>query len=139
MRRWKLFVTVLGLATVFPVAAIVVWPWPERIAERNFTRIAEGMRRAEVEAILGPPGDYTTGPTVGPMRGGLDLLTRDESYYPMYDATLEWKGNTAIIRVGFDSAGVATYKEYATNSRVDQGLFDNLLWRAKRQWHRWFP
>jgi hypothetical protein len=38
----------------------------------------------------------------------LFLLTRDESYYPIYDAALEWKGNTAIIRVGFDSANVAT-------------------------------
>ena len=138
MRRWKLFVTVLGLATVFPVAAIVVWPWPERIAERNFTRIAEGMRRAEVEAILGPPGDYTTGPTDSPARGGLYLLKRHESYYPMYDATQEWKGNTAIIRVGFDSANVATYKEYVTGPRVAQGLFDNLLSHAKGQWHRWF-
>jgi hypothetical protein len=124
---------------VFPIAAMVMWPWPERIAERNFTRIAEGMRRAEVEAILGPPGDYTTGPTDSPARGGLYLLKRDESYYPMYDATQEWKGNTAIIRVGFDSANVATYKEYVRNYRVDQGLFDNLLWRLQRQWHRWFP
>jgi hypothetical protein len=69
----------------------------------------------------------------------LILLTRDESYYPIYVATQEWKGNTAIIRVGFDSAAVATYKEYVTSSRVDQVLFDNVLWRAKRQWHRWFP
>jgi hypothetical protein len=123
---------------VFPVTAMVMWPWPERIAERNFIRIVQGMRRAEVEAILGPPGDYTTGPTDSPARGGLFLLTRDESYYPIYDAAQEWKGNTTIIRVGFDSANVATYKEYVRNYRVDQGPFDNLLWRAKRQW-RWFP
>jgi hypothetical protein len=75
---------------VFPVAVMVMWPWPGRIAKRNFTQSAEGMRRAEVEAILGPPGDYTTGPTVGPTQGDLFLLTREESYYPMYVATQEW-------------------------------------------------
>jgi hypothetical protein len=69
----------------------------------------------------------------------LFFLTREESYYPMYVATQEWKGNTAIIRVGFDSAGLAASKEYVTSSRVEQGLLENLLWRAKRQWHRWFP
>jgi hypothetical protein len=79
------------------------------------------MSRAEVEAILGPPGDYATAP------------------FPMYDTTQEWKGNNAVIRIGFDSANVATYKQYLKGPRVDQELFDNLLWHAEDLCHRWFP
>jgi hypothetical protein len=29
--------------------------------------------------------------------------------------------------------------EYHPLARREQGPLDNLLWRAKRQWHRWFP
>jgi hypothetical protein len=27
----------------------------------------------------------------------------------------------------------------ASAMKVEQRPLDNLLWRAKRQWHRWFP
>ena len=58
MLRRKLLVTLaVGLVALIGVAALVAWPRAERITPENFDRIKEGMSRAEVEAILGPPGD----------------------------------------------------------------------------------
>ncbi len=60
MRRhkWKLL-AVAGLALA-SVAAFALWPRPNRFTREDYDRIHKGMTRAEVEAILGPPGDYTT-------------------------------------------------------------------------------
>src|SRR6516162_2477131 len=63
MRRRTLLVVLVGLAVVVAVGAVVLWPQPpSRITRENYDRIREGMSRAEAQAILGPPGDYTTGP-----------------------------------------------------------------------------
>jgi hypothetical protein len=61
MRRRKLLVALAGLAVVVAVGVVVLWPPEDRITEANLERIKEGMTQAEVEAILGPPGDYRTG------------------------------------------------------------------------------
>jgi hypothetical protein len=52
-----------GLAVVVAVGVVVLWPRtePNRITRENCYQIKEAMSRAEVEAILGPPGDYSTG------------------------------------------------------------------------------
>ncbi len=36
---------------------------PRLFTIASYQRVAQGMSRADVEAALGPPGDYTTGPT----------------------------------------------------------------------------
>jgi hypothetical protein len=41
--------------------------------------------------------------------------------------------------VFFDGAGNVAYGECRLLKPVDHGLLENLLWRAKRGWHRWFP
>jgi hypothetical protein len=64
MRRRKLLVALVGLAVVVAAGAVVLWPQaapPSRVTRENYDCIQEGMTRAEVEAILGPPGDYRTG------------------------------------------------------------------------------
>ena len=59
MRRRKLLVALaVGVVVLVGVAALVAWPWGERITPDNINRIMAGMSRAEVEAILGPPGDF---------------------------------------------------------------------------------
>jgi HAMP domain-containing protein len=61
MRRHKLW-WLLALVVVV-TGLFVVWLWldrPCRITERTFRRLGQGMHRAEVEAILGPPGHYRT-------------------------------------------------------------------------------
>jgi hypothetical protein len=64
MRRRKPLVALAGLAVVVAAGVVVLWPRtaPERITRENYDRIRNGMSRAEVEAILGPPRDYSTGP-----------------------------------------------------------------------------
>jgi hypothetical protein len=38
-------------------------PRASRVTRANYGRIEEGMSRAQVEEVLGGPGDYTTEPT----------------------------------------------------------------------------
>jgi hypothetical protein len=63
MRRRTLLVVLAGLAVA---AGVVVWPRtaPVRITPENCDLICKGMIEAEVESVLGPPGDYRTRPTV---------------------------------------------------------------------------
>jgi len=60
MRRRTLLVALAGLAVVVAVGVVVLWPRADRITEANFERIRVGMSRTDVEAILGPPGDFRT-------------------------------------------------------------------------------
>jgi hypothetical protein len=105
----------VGLAVLVGVGAFL-WLRPNpalRITHENCDRIRAGMTRAEVEAILGPPGDYTTGPTspkpTSPKWDGQDLL-------PLYvrlglgddpgPATCEsWDCDSASITVSFAQNG----------------------------------
>jgi hypothetical protein len=73
MRRRKLLVALAGPAVVVAVGAVVLWPAPTlvRVTKEHVDLICvsdsdddeDAMTRAGVEAILGPPGDYTTRPT----------------------------------------------------------------------------
>jgi hypothetical protein len=63
MRRRKLIAAV-GLAVLVAVGVFVLWLRPGRVTRENFERLKEGMPPAEAKAILGPPGDYTTGPCI---------------------------------------------------------------------------
>src|SRR5262249_14859791 len=100
----------------------------------------EGMSRAEVEAILGPPGDYRTGPVWYEDLGIVDGLT-----VPLENEFgARWYGDKAASYVFFTQSGcVEDWKRVDQNwlrgRRVDQSPLDNLLWRAKRQWRKWFP
>jgi hypothetical protein len=57
MRRRRLLVVLAGLAVVVAAGVVVLWPRPDRVTRVNCDRIREGMSRAEVVGILGPPGD----------------------------------------------------------------------------------
>jgi hypothetical protein len=116
-----------------------------RISRENALRITEGMTKAEVEDILGPPGDYTTAPTRWSVfspdfefsRRTLDpvkarFLGTDFSHPAI------WSSDTDHVEVVYcDSAAVIV--RYVTCERLPQSILDSLLWRAKRQWRRWFP
>jgi hypothetical protein len=150
MRRRKLFVALAGL-TVVAAGAVVLWPRADRVTEENFYRLQDGMTRAEVEAILGPPGDYSTWPLeyAGP---SIAFLNRDiphpvgefvrVSYLSSGQgqvAKVEWRGDCQLICVYFNSSGHVHGENFCYVARMEQTAFDNLLWRVKRQWHRWFP
>jgi hypothetical protein len=77
-------VVLAGLAVVVAAGAVVLWPrLPSRITRENFDRLKKGMSRAEVEAILGPPGDCRTGrgeiEIPYPQGNGLHCFVDDEA------------------------------------------------------------
>ena len=135
MRRRKLLVMLVGLAVVGAVGMAVLWPRADRITQANCDQIREGMTRSEVETILGPVGDYSSGPT------------EPEFVFVMLPAgltvedvvTAGWIGDTGSIDVGFDRRGKVAFSQFTRLELRRLSPLANLLWRAKRQWHRWFP
>jgi hypothetical protein len=165
MHRRKLLVALGGLAVLVAVGAFVVWPRADRITRENYDRIREGMTRAEVEAILGgPPGDYRTVRTEhageGPAAWGGDLdwyavlcarHAGASGYSPLdsvehpdlpNDARLlgTWFGNEGYVLIVFVSDAVdVDGKDFYRTVNLVKSPFDNLLWRARRLWRKWFP
>ena len=150
MRRRKLLVALAGLAVVVAAGMVMVWPRPERITRENFDRIREGMSRAEVEAILGPPRDYRTrigetdyGRTENTWiadRGpdfalGTNWVPGQSKGKPYLKA--DWMDDSFRITIVIGQSGSVVDKE-GWPRRKTQGQLDDLLWRGKRQWQRWF-
>jgi hypothetical protein len=149
MRRRTLLVVLAGLAVVVAVGVVVLWPTqPNRITQENCDRIKKGMSRAEVETILGPPGDHATAPLGDPDPSGVFL----SSWRPynrslvdrVYDLFVEheiiqWRGDAGIIAVEFTHSGHVVWAGIWPVKRAEQTPIGNLLWRLKRQWRRWFP
>jgi hypothetical protein len=129
MRRRKL-IAVVRLTMLVVVGAFVLRPRQDRITSENYSRIFEAtdITRAEVEAILGPPGDYTTRRTKG------DHLLEDG----INSKDVEWRGDRYIIYAAFDSSGRLYFVDLYPNEPEDDSPLGDLLWRANRQWRRWF-
>jgi hypothetical protein len=52
---------------------------------------------------------------------------------------LRWEGDTIVVRAWTTDDGVVTHLQYENIWPVKRGPIENAIWRAKRQWHRWFP
>ncbi len=136
MRRhkWKLL-ALAGLVVLAGIGAFALWPRPDRVTRENYARIRVGMSRAEAYAVLGPPGDYTTGdvepsavrPPVG-LAGSREGPSKEQ-----------WTGDRAVMALFFDGAGNVADGVCFMLEPVDHGPFGNAVWRAKRLWRRWFP
>jgi hypothetical protein len=140
MRKRKLWWTT-GLAVLLlAVAAFGLWPpQPDRVTQENFDRINEGMSRADVEAILGPPGDYSGGPLVLEAPGPpVRFEPAKESRGTDDSAFVEWANDSGRAQVVFDGSGRVDWRYFGPVRRMEQTALDNLLWRTKRQWRRWF-
>jgi hypothetical protein len=129
-----------GLAAVLAGASVfVLWPQPSQVTRENYDRIRVGMSRAEVEAILGPPGDYRTGDTE-PDRDAADgqeiHVGPDDP--TLYDVQVDWRGDRARVSVVLSPAGRVAIKCYTASRPVDHGSLENLLWRLRRQWRQSF-
>jgi hypothetical protein len=139
MRRRKLLAVIAGLA-VLALGAFVMWPRPDRITRENYDFINEGMTLAEVEAILGPPGDHTTGDTeanpFGDWRSWRSPTTIVE--FDGFSCGC-WIADTVAIYVNFDDTGHVMTKYHYQNHKIEHGSIANFLWRAKRHWRQWFP
>jgi len=131
-------VALAGLALLVAAGVVVLWPPPNRVTLENVQRIKEGMNHAEVEEILGPPGDYTTRP-VQLRNGKKDPFSDTPVTAYRWGGDGWWATDDGGLFVSFDSADRVVMKVHFSYVEVQQGALERLLWRAKRQWHRWFP
>jgi hypothetical protein len=124
----------VAVVLLIAAGAFVAWPPPPRVTRENFDRLQEGMTPAEAKAILGPPGDYTTGPCFehpfGPGGHSGDLTL------PYH---LLWTTDTLYVHVCYGDAGKVAGLAWGIPHRQEQSPLENLVWRAKRQWRKWFP
>jgi hypothetical protein len=141
MRRRTLLVLVVGLAAVVAAGVVVLWQGqePNRITLERFDHIHDGLTRAEVESVLGPPGDYRTAPVE---YNPLELLAGGSAESAGAGYTVEedcWRGEAFVIGVGYGHGGRVRSHWEAAALNPKPGPLATLVWRAKRQWHRWFP
>ena len=108
---------------------------PSRVTRENFDLISGGMTRAQVEAILGPPGDYRTGRTSGfSCMDSEDFLHLFDGAQGQVVERTEWIGDTAFMSVAYGKAGTTSSAFRWDLIKEEQSPLDNLLWRAKRLW-----
>jgi hypothetical protein len=109
------------------------------------------MYRPEIEAILGPPTDDSTGPLLDQTQADcfvgqpIRVTDRAEDWIEFGTASPNvdvdnavWCNDRLVCVVTFDRDGKAWLVSVRHTSRSPQGSLDNLLWRAKRLWRRWF-
>jgi hypothetical protein len=93
------------------------------------------MSRAEVEEILGQPGDYTTGPTsINEQEGVLRSVERIDTN----GVWICWATDEAKIMLFIDFYDHTLIKTFEHATRERQAPIDNILWRVRRQWRKWF-
>jgi hypothetical protein len=137
MRRRTLFVALAGLAVVVAAGVVALWPPPDRITPEKLARLQTGMSRADVEQVIGAPGNYSTSPLV--VSGGA-VFDLSQIRGTVSDDRLCWITDTVIVEVQLDEHGRVT-SVGSVPCTPSRRLFDDLIWliwRAKRQWHRWF-
>jgi hypothetical protein len=147
LRTWKpRSVLVAGVAVLALVVGLAL-PLPHadpgaRITRAASQRIKNDMFRVEVEAILGPPGDYKASNTEFDnetpfrMREFIDFLELNQGF----SRADRWESDTASIYVVYDSAGVVHGCCCIPQRPVDdadRSVLYNLRRWAKRKWKCW--
>jgi hypothetical protein len=128
-----LFVSLAVLLAVIAYTARPIFfpPANHHITQENYDRLREGMKREEVEAILGPPGDYRTIPTepVEPIVG-LVLLGGGWDY-----RCEQWIGNESVIELNIYLSREKGLRGWGFRPIKPEpiGLIDLVRWR----WSRW--
>jgi hypothetical protein len=142
--RWRrVRLAVVGpVAVVVSLGAVVLWPTPDRITRESFDRVGMGMARADVEAVLGPPGFHATRavkPVLncaalwGPSAAGWQLWEGESVGTRPSDGEADlWQGDTIIAFVYFNAAGLVVAKEFRKVERLPQGPVDRLLFRLQQ-------
>ena len=121
--RKRVLVGVAAVAAL--VAAVCLLRPAPRFSRAHFDRLREGMTEAEVEEVLGPPGDYRAygRATIPPPPGtglGYPMKVSGLSYPELVKlrhqttpdgrprlTEKEWWGHTFFIQVAFDENGIA--------------------------------
>ena len=103
MRKRSLII--LGLLVCLGLGGLVLWSWltvpAHRIDRQTFLRIRLGMKKQAVHDLIGgPPGDYSTGPTIC-----VDSIV-EHAVDPAAAAKVEgWLCDTDAVHVYYDDAG----------------------------------
>ena len=139
MRR-RTLLRALAIAALALAGALMLWTQPPAITQELAYRIHEGMTRTDVEALLGAAGDYSTGPLVVLQLGGLfdPIVYAQVMSAPDYGSASLWVTDTGFVEIRFDEDNRVTSCLFSPLLRLEQGPLQNLLWRAKRQWRKWF-
>jgi hypothetical protein len=134
-----------GLAVaIATVAAIALW-WQQvgsRINRENLFRLRDGMTLAEATAILGPPGDYRSGATESCDRRdpfGSTFQTVIGNRIESNDRRVVWDTDSARVIVTFDVSDQLVGGSLISMQKTKVSLVENVRWRAKRLWDKWFP
>jgi hypothetical protein len=135
-KYWLAFLTALILAG--GVFLLRPSPDPVRITKATFDRIKDGMSPNEVNTIIGvPPDDYLSGPHIYHS----DNPDWEEGFF-QEETAVTWltdEGQLIVNFGDFDGPGGVSGKAYWSTTRKRQGMIDDLIWRLKRKWYRWFP
>jgi hypothetical protein len=132
MPRWLLAVLVVSVLMLLAVAAkpILFPAGNPRLTRETFDRIREGMSRGDVEAILGPPGDYRTGPTACEFMISSNYLKAAGLWWPSpVWSEQEWDGDEAEITVFFDTEDRVVRRHMFPMKPESVGLLGLLRWR----------
>jgi hypothetical protein len=105
---------------------------PSRVTAEDVARLRKGMSQAEVESILGPPGDYRTCPVDYDSEEELSLWL--DYWRSGADFEREWLTDTTCVRVGFVEKEGRTGGACLAGRKLARplGWLDWLRWQATR-------
>jgi hypothetical protein len=139
MRRRTLLVVLAALAVMIAAGAVVLWLQSEqaRVTQANFERIRDGMTRAEVAAILGPPGDFRTKESIVLEPPTVDRVIHYPPPGPPMVAYDQWISDSHVASIAFCPAScLVEARWFMDNVPIEQSAFETALWRLKRLWQR---
>jgi hypothetical protein len=128
-KKRAVFLVVASLIVLSSSLAWLLVERPSRLTKENIQLIREGISLAEVKAILGEPGDYTTQPLEGVETWQLTSfgLMRTEV----------WAGDRGSLAIKFDENDNVFSMSFWPAGPIKMGSIDLLKWRINRMWERW--
>jgi hypothetical protein len=124
MWKWAAVVLAVGLVLLGAILPLA-WPRPSHLTGGNFERVKAGMSRADVETILGPPDDYTTGPT--------NIRSIPVSLTPPSGSPEFWMGDEGDATVWFDAADRVVGSHFLRTGPLEVNAAYKLRWRLERR------
>jgi hypothetical protein len=130
--KWK----ALAASVLIAAVTYMTWPRPARVTPANCLQVRYAARLADVEAVVGPPGDYRLGPTrpASPYAGWSESRPGSAGS----GQTLVWKGDAAMLTATVGRDGSVLTLSYRPAERIGGGPGMDLAWLAVRLWDRWF-
>jgi hypothetical protein len=119
------------LAMIAAFVLFVLLP-QARITRDNYYYIEKHMSRAQVEDILGPPRDCTSGPLQG-----FICIRHDRWPNGSEHRISEWSSDSACIEIAFDGSDRVVASRFS-ELRLPKGTGPDPVWLVKHMWNRWF-